>query len=176
MTAFSPKISNLQDSDIAKYFENIGESVSKSGKWMYLENKVGTEIKILKSGIVESENSSEDIKVKDELIRISKDVKTISTNLFGTNPIFNVLISQNPNKCKIFEKINKNKNITALSLTFKKKIHVELKIDQSECQINMYGISDTNDILNIYNGLVSNDEESLKTLNLEHMSIKESVF
>jgi len=177
ITAFSPKLLNLQDKDIAKYFGKKSNHIYKYGEWVCLEDKKGTEIKIFKTGIIESEKTFDDLKVKDELTRISKDIKRISTNLFGVNPIYNVLISQNPDKCKkIFEKINNNKNIKALSLTFRKKLHVELRIDKYKCQISMIGISDTNDIITIYNGIVNDNEETLKMLNLEHMSITESVF
>jgi len=176
ITAFSPKIMSLKDQDIAKYFGKKCNQFYKYREWVCFEDNEGTEVKIFKTGIVESEKTFEDLKVKDGLIRISKNVKRISINLFGANPIYNVLISQNPDKCKkIFEKINNNKNIKALSLTFRKKLHVELRIDKYECQISMIGISDTNDIINIYNGIVNGDEEILKMLNLEHMSITESV-
>ena len=177
MTAISPEILSLQDQEIAKQVDNKYKHISKSGGWTYLEDEVGTKTKISKSGIVKTKRMFSDFKTKDELEKISKDLKVMSTSLFGVNPVYNVFILHEPEVCnKLFEKVRSDRKITSISFTLKEDIYVELKLDSYECRINMIGVSDTSDIIDIYNGIISSEEESLKKLSMEHLNVTESLF
>jgi hypothetical protein len=170
VTAISHGTLKLKEDEIEKYLKTEGNSFSRSGEWMCLEDEVGEKTKILISGLVESKKFPDDVNIVDELMGISSHVKAISTSLFSGNPTYNVFISQKQEKCiNIFNQLNIDKKINTFAFNYNENVYIELKIDPYRCQMIMIGISDTKDIINIYYNLINdnknlfnNNEESIK--------------
>ncbi len=164
--AISSKILTLGDSEICSYFRDKNVDSIKSDKWISFDNIDGTNIKISKTGIVETKELFDDKNIKEKLTKLADITRNIASNLFSTKVIYDVFIHQNLNiGMDIFKKAAKHgEKIESISCTLKNKVYVEIKKKEIGYWIILKGIEDIEDIKTVYDALASGKNEPLKQL------------
>jgi hypothetical protein len=175
--ALSPKISCVSRYEIDNYLLDKYPNISTEGTWILANNGTGIELKILNTGIVEIEENTQSLNIKEELTKLAREIKDISADLFDVSPVYNVTISQAPiSNFKIYKNIIVNRKINSMQLYFGESARVNLELDSYEYSITMTQIREIDDIVNIYYGIEHSNEDLLKDIGLNHLTIQETVF